>query len=439
MLAGCQETRVLALRAIGIRGPPVYMIDDENVCRRPGERAGGPDTGDGSMARRVPRDPIRARIETEAFPDIRDSLCQSSPEYQEALEGRGVEQILAEQDHDFVKKLIQTIWDSRENFPDHFSNQDGAVVRDKTEPIAPCHKSYEEAVVETYLVAVFRRHLMRRHQEWQDKEYKRRQEEDGDQKPGFFARFTKKKREEEPVNEQITQIFPTMKPYLRHEWQFDLVPAYGRLSPWLVEAVGESIMSVRTEEQLQELAGYSPRDIQHAKQIAAEHFDALLANDVRAIGALRGQKEKEAGRLINDLIHVLGGKAWAVIGDRNAFSYAMQLRFRNVADFKAVAPFLSDTCPEAIEILREALSARRMGMFLEIARDNLGDKYDQVFNNPADLKAVHVFLNKTKEISMSDHYENEEDEKRDFGNSFSVICRSYVRDPQAFMSIKTMS
>ncbi len=388
---------------------------------------------------RVPRDPARARVETEVYPAIRDVLVRAFPYFQERLEGRSPEDVLTEQDHEFVKKLIQVVWQSREMFPDYFRGPDGQLVSDRTEPIAPCNKSYEEAVVVQYLLACTRRYIMAQYEEWKARERQRRQEELDNQKKGLLSFFKKDKGPEEPENPEFGKLYNALKPHLKHEWQFDLIPFYAQLPAWLVEMIGNSLLTLHRQEQVEALENIHPKDLEHAKKLTGDLFDEMLAAAPHAIRNLRDVKENEGRRTIADLYRGLGARTWEVVGDMEMLKYAVHLRFKNTADFKAAARYLPDLAPSTLDILRETLSARRMGMFLETAKSVMGPKFNEVFGDPSQKQVVHVFLNKTKEISMNDHYDDEEEEKRDFNNSFSVICRSYLRNPDSFMSIRTMS
>lgn len=389
------------------------------------------------MPRRVPRDPIRARIETEAFPALRDRLLEARPVLKDIVGDGTVEDILDRKarDPDAVRVLINAVWEERARYEEWFQNTDGRVVQDRSEPLQPCNHSYDDAVMVRYLHACTRRHIKSLHDEWETKE--RSRADDGGSNP--LARLFGRKKQDVLANDRLVGLYTELEPYLRHEWQFPLIPEYARLAKWMITELGELLLNIRDASALHQLADINPKDVHHAKEIVGDDFVAMISHDIRTITSLRGQKVDTAKAVLAGLKQTLGDRVWEVVADRERFTYAVHLRMKNKSDFRAVQDYFADLSPEAIDMLREAYSARRLAMFLDTAHDILGDTFREVFGPDADRAIVGVFINKSREIQMNDHYDNEEQERQDFTNSFSVICRAYLRDPQSFMAIKAMS
>lgn len=176
-----------------------------------------------------------------------------------------------------VPALLNMVWELRETpqFAKFFKDADGTVVADRQTEIAPCGRSFEE-VMRAHLMGATRIYMERRERDWAEKEAKREarqhaRDEAQERKSigGRLSVATRKLISGERTFEAAEfrdrypghGVYLILKPYLRHEWQFNMVRAYGRLRTAQAEALGPLITFFKTPEELEPVLALRSADI----------------------------------------------------------------------------------------------------------------------------------------------------------------------------------
>lgn len=205
---------------------------------------------------------------------------------------RKVDDVLADLP-EVVPALLDMGWELRASpqFAPLFQAQDGSgTVSDRGTPIAPCGRSFDE-VVRAHLMGATRIYLDRLERAWAEKEAKREaarhaKEEARERKSlsGRLSVATRKLLSGDPVFEARDfrdkypghGVYALIKPYLREEWQFTMVRAYGRLRTRQAEALGSLITFFKTPEELEPVLALKSADISVVRGVARAFAEVKL-------------------------------------------------------------------------------------------------------------------------------------------------------------------
>lgn len=218
---------------------------------------------------------------------------------------RRVDEVLADLP-EVVPALLDMVWELRDTpqFRPLFAARDGGgTVKTRDEPIAPCGRTFAE-IVRAHLMGATRIYLDRLERAWAEKEAKREAarhaKEEARERRSLGGRLSQATRKlfsgEQTFDARDFRdrypghgVYLLIKPYLREEWQFSMVRAYGRLRTRQAEALGSLITFFRTPEELEPVLALKSADISVVRGVARAFAEVKLG--VREGRAVRSRSK----------------------------------------------------------------------------------------------------------------------------------------------------
>lgn len=353
---------------------------------------------------------------------------------------RRVDDVLADLP-EAVPALLDMGWELRDSpkFRPLFQAQDGGgTVQDRTTPVAPCGRTFDE-VVRAHLMGATRIYLDRLERAWAEKEAKREAKrhakEEAEERKSLGGRLsvaTRKLISGDPTFDARDfrdrypghGVYGIIKPYLREEWQFSMVRAYGRLRTKQAEALGSLLTFFKTPEELEPVLALKSADISvvrgvarafaevklgvrdgtggksRSKTSAAEQrkldemepqiaalemstFEDLVTHHSKGLETILKQGASVDG-LVRRLTPIFGDEVWLLFGEPH--------RLRNVMNVpEHVAPALgrlTQHVPPQISRMIEQIANRELGRDLMVfAAEEFGeDDFARFLNDEERLK-----------------------------------------------------
>lgn len=241
--------------------------------------------------RRVPR--LREQVQV-AYDLLRDLLGRAGYDGLLAqLKGLDTVNDVLRHRPEVVPLLQKAAWELRheKKFSELFLNRDtGAVVESRDEPIAPCGRTFAE-VEQAHLYGAARLYFDRleldyatRQARAAEKEWKKAQAARKKSVTGRLMSGLKELTSEPPRFEPDAYradyeghgLYEVLKPHLRHDWQFRLIPLYARLRTRQAEALDDLITFFTEPKELETLVSLKAQDIAQARGFARAYAEAIL-------------------------------------------------------------------------------------------------------------------------------------------------------------------
>ena len=220
------------------------------------------------------------------------------------------------------------------------------------------------------------------------------------------------------------QIYETMAPYLRHDWQVPLIPYYAALPRSLVAEMGEGLLSLRRPEDLEGLLRIGRADFNEAQNIAGDLSREMLDTEPRATGGVTHVGAQEYERLLGGLHERMGRRFWKIFASKDVLD---SLGTKSTADIVEMAVHLDRMGSESVDYLVKFLQRPQIAPFLRVAETTLGpDIFDTVFGIPGDSKLARSFTQKAAQLRV------DPEDPEDFDGKLVFIFQAYRTSPDDF-------
>lgn len=278
--------------------------------------------------RRTPR--LREQVQ-QAYDVLRDLLGRAGyHDLLAQLEGLDTVNEVLRHRPENLPLLQRAAWELRheKRFCELFRGlESGEVVEDKDIPIGPCGRTYAE-VEQAHLYGAARLYFERLEVEFAtkraratEKKWKKALAEK--KKGGLTGRLVhglKELTSDTPRFEAESYrheypgygLYQVLKPHLKHDWQFRLVPLYARLQTRQAEALDELITFFTEPADLETVVNLKPEDIAQARGIARVYAEAVLGvsrnqrqvpgEDAEALAARQAGLQGEERRVFDLLL-----------------------------------------------------------------------------------------------------------------------------------------
>ncbi len=256
--------------------------------------------------RRVPR--LREQVQI-AYDLLRDLLRRAGYEGLLAqLQGLDTVNEVLRHRPEIVPLLQKAAWELRheKKFSQLFLNLNtGEIVEDRDEPIAPCGRTFAE-VEQAHLYGAARLFFDRLELEFAtrraraaEKEWKKEQAARRKSVAGRLVSGLRDLTQDPPrfnaddyrADYPGRGLYNVLKPHLRHDWQFRLIPLYARLRTRQAEAMDDLITFFTEPRDLETVVSLKAEDIAQARGFARAYAEAITG--VQRAGRLARQPSGE--------------------------------------------------------------------------------------------------------------------------------------------------
>lgn len=228
-----------------------------------------------------------------------------------------------------------------------------------------------------------------------------------------------------PVPTQGDKFYLAIKDHLDFDWQVPLIPYFAEIPVKLIIELGKGVTTLRTPEGISALADIGRHSIDQARKILSDEMmrEMLDTQPLAAKGvAFLGKERYEF--LHGAVYEKMGDKFWDMCVDCDRLE-AMEVQ--NAKDLENMADWLHLISGETINQLVHYLLFNQIPIFLGVAQEKLGDKFNGIFGPPGNKKLIKIFCEKTARTPLDPADPNE-----DLRSRLPDVFGAYLRSPADF-------
>jgi hypothetical protein len=222
------------------------------------------------------------------------------------------------------------------------------------------------------------------------------------------------------------RFYAAIKDNLDYDWQVPLIPHYAELPVKLVADLGKGLTTLHTPEGIAALADVGRHSMDQARRILSDTMmrEMLDTQPLAAKGvAFLGKDRYEF--LHGAVYEKMGERFWEMCVDCDRLE---AMEEQNAKDLEQMAGHLDVLSAESIHRLVQHLQFNQIPVFLDVAREKLGEaEFVKVFGVPGSKKLIKVFCEKIQATKL-DPNEPIEDLKKKLPDVFGA----YLRSPKDF-------
>ncbi|MGE5506284.1 MAG: hypothetical protein ACM31L_17815 [Actinomycetota bacterium] len=222
------------------------------------------------------------------------------------------------------------------------------------------------------------------------------------------------------------KFYAAIKDNLDYDWQVPLIPHYAELPVKLVADLGKGLTTLHTADGIAALADIGRHSMDQARRILSDDMmrEMLDTQPLAAKGvAFLGKERYEF--LHGAVYEKMGERFWEMCVDCDRLE---AMEEQNAKDLEQMAGHLDVLSAEAIHRLVQHLQFAQIPVFLDIAREKLGEEaFVKIFGVPGSKKLIKVFCEKIEKTKL-DANEPIEDLKKKLPDVFGA----YLRSPKDF-------
>jgi hypothetical protein len=228
------------------------------------------------------------------------------------------------------------------------------------------------------------------------------------------------------VNSAADKFYAAIKDNLDFDWQVPLIPYFAELPVKLIIEMGRGVTTLRSPEGIAALADIGRHSMESARRILSDGMmrEMLDTQPLAAKGvAFLGKERYEF--LHGTVYEKMGDKFWEMCVDCDRLE-AMETQ--NAKDLEQMANHLHIISAETINQVVHYIQFNQIPVFLDIARDKLGDeKFTEIFGVPGKKKLIKTFCEKIKATKV-----DPADPVGDLAKKLPDVFGAYLRAPKDF-------
>lgn len=226
---------------------------------------------------------------------------------------------------------------------------------------------------------------------------------------------------------QADIFYSAIKDNLDYDWQVPLIPYFAELPVKLIVELGKGVTALHNPDAIAALADIGRHSLDQAKKILndammREMLDTqpLAAKGIAFLGKDRYEFLHEA------VYERMGENFWEMCVDCDRLE-AMETQ--NAKDLEQMSAHLHLISGYTIEEVVRNLQFQQIPVFLDVARDTMGDEeFTKVFGSPGNRKVVKMFAEKIRLTPL----DPSKDPLDDLRERLPAVFTAYLRDPVGY-------